>query len=269
MSTNTEMFFVVIVGLCIGSFLNVVIWRVPRRENIMRPARSYCPECDRQLSWWENIPIASWAFLLARCSACKNPISGRYPLVEALTAMAAIASYIKFGVSPTGFAVFALTSALIAITFIDLDHKIIPNVISYPGMIFGLVLGVISEMTGVFAWPITDGAMSSLVGFLIGGGSFWLIHEIYFRLRHEIGLGGGDVKLMAMLGAILGWQCLLVTITLGSTLGIIAGLLTMLVSRSGSGLKTEIPFGPWLAAGAMIYMFTRVPFFPDFSILVF
>jgi len=245
-------------GLLIGSFLNVVIWRVPLKKSVVSPSRSFCPKCETQLSWLENIPVVSWVVLGAKCKTCKAPISGRYPFVELLSAIAAGMCAIKFGATPTAVLVYAFTATMIVISFIDLDHMIIPNVISFPGMIFGLFLGCLTQYVDWFSWPVTPGAMESLIGFLAGGGFFWIIGEVYYRMSGVVGLGGGDVKLTAMIGAILGWESLLSTIFGGCLLGAIVGTAMMLIHKSGR--KTEIPFGPWLAAGSLIYIFLDFQF---------
>ena len=246
-------------GLIIGSFLNVCIYRVPRKLSVVSPARSYCPPCERQLTALENIPIISWIVLGGKCKTCKTSISGQYPLVEALSALAAAESYLHFGFTPTGAVIYALTAALIVITFIDFEFKIIPNVISYPGITIGLIIGAVSQFTGWFDFPISQSAWDSLLGMYAGGGFFWVIGEIYYRVTKTVGLGGGDVKLMGMTGAVLGLQSVASTIFLGSLLGSVVGI-AMILFRGGSR-KSEIPFGPWLSLGAILYVFTGVDFF--------
>ncbi len=245
-------------GLLVGSFLNVAIWRVPLKKSVMSPKRSFCPKCETQLLWWENIPVISWLMLRAKCRTCKEPISGRYPFVELLSAIAAALAAIKFGATPTAVLIYFFTATMIVISFIDLDHMIIPNVISFPGMAFGLFLGCLTQYVDWFSWPVTSGALDSLIGFLAGGGFFWIIGEIYYRMSGVVGLGGGDVKLTAMIGAILGWESLISTIFAGCFLGAIVGIAMMMINKSGR--KTEIPFGPWLAAGSLIYIFCDFQF---------
>ncbi len=254
-----EILYIAIFGLMIGSFLNVCIYRVPRKLSVISPARSYCPKCQRQLTWWENVPVVSWILLGARCRSCKERISGQYPLVEMLSCLAAVESYVKFGFTPTGVVLYGLITALIVITFIDFEFKIIPNVISYPGITFGLLLGAVSQFTGWFAEPLSQSAWDSLIGMYAGGGFFWIIGEIYYRVTGTVGLGGGDVKLMGMTGAFLGWHSVAPTIFMGSFLGSIIGI-GMIIFRGGNR-RTEIPFGPWLSAGAILYIFTELPLF--------
>lgn len=253
--------FVALLGLAIGSFLSACIWRIPRHISIYKPARSFCPSCNTQLLWWENIPVLSWVFLRFKCSHCRAPISGRYPLVEALSCAAALACYLDPRLNLlSGVILYALCATLIVITFIDIDFKIIPNVISLPGIIIGLAVGVLSEFSdGLIVSPLSSGAIDSLIGMLAGGGFFYLIGEIYYYITKREGLGGGDVKLMAMSGALLGWESVAPTIFVGSLLGAIFGILTIAVR--GGTRHLEIPFGPWLALGLVIYLFLDLPFF--------
>ncbi|MCB0324134.1 MAG: prepilin peptidase, partial [Bdellovibrionales bacterium] len=232
---------ITIFALCIGSFLNVVIYRVPRKLSVSYPSRSFCPDCEQQLSWWENIPVLSWILLRTKCRHCGAPISGQYPLVELLSVCAAIASYLHFGLTPTGFVLYALTASLIAITFIDLAFKIIPNVISFPGMTLGLLLGIVSQYSNAFSPPLTQSAWDSLLGFLLGGGFFYVVGAAYQLGTGRIGLGGGDIKLLAFTGATLGYESVIPTIFAGSLVGALVGLLT--VAIQGGGRHTEIPFG--------------------------
>jgi len=254
-----EILYFALFGLIIGSFLNVCIYRVPRKLSVLSPRRSYCPNCKQQLSALENIPVLSWLVLAAKCRTCKAPISGQYPLVELLSSLAAVASYVYFGLTPTAGVIYALCATLIVITFIDFEFKIIPNVISYPGVTFGLLLGALSQYSHLFQAPITQSAWDSLIGMYAGGGFFWIIGEIYFRVTKTVGLGGGDVKLMGMTGAILGWKSVAPTIFMGSLLGSIVGIVLILVR--GGNRRTEIPFGPWLSMGAILYIFADMPWF--------
>lgn len=252
-------FYFSLIGLIIGSFLNVCIYRVPRKLSVVSPARSYCPKCEKQLSALENIPVISWVALKGRCKNCKEPISGQYPLVELLSGIAAAYCYLRFGFTPTGVVCYALTAALIVITFIDFEFKIIPNVISYPGITIGLILGIVSQYTHAFDFPITQSAWDSLVGMYTGGGFFWVIGWAYYFFTKDVGLGGGDIKLMGMTGAILGWQSVAPTIFAGSLLGSVVGIGVIIFA--GGSRKSEIPFGPWLSMGALLYMFTNAGWF--------
>ncbi len=253
-----ELILALTFGLIIGSFLNVCIWRVPRELSVVNPPRSYCPKCNRKLAWWENIPVLSWAALRCRCRTCKQPISGQYPLVEILSGIAAVASCLHFGVTFSALIIYALTAALIVITFIDFEFKIIPNVISFPGMTIGLILGAYSQYEPLTP-PLTQGAFDSLTGLLFGGGFFYIIGIAYYALTGRVGLGGGDIKLMGMVGAFLGWRSIAPTVFAGSLFGAVIGVCAMIIS--GQGRQTEIPFGPWLSLGALLYIFADVPFF--------
>ncbi len=239
---------------------------MPREGSVYKPARSYCTSCNRTLNWYENIPVISWLYLGGKCLCKKERVSIRYPLVEILAALAAASTYIKFGLTPMSFVLIIYLFSLIVITFIDFDFKIIPDLISFPGMTIGLLLGVTSEYTELFrcspllyTCPITQGVNDSLIGFLLGGGIFYLVLIGYYYATGLVGLGGGDIKLLAMTGAILGWRSVAPTIFIGSLAGAVIGITIALIA--GTGRKTEIPFGPWLALGTVIYLFFDPPFF--------
>ncbi len=249
-----------VLGAILGSFLNAVIYRVPRRISLLNPKRSFCPSCDKELSWIENIPLISWLWQRGRCRSCQAKIPVRYFIVELLAAITAVGTLHTFGLTPTGWVIFVLVLTLIAISFIDFDHKIIPDRISFPGMIIGLLLGIVSQYTPYFRClpfqalcPVTQNATDSLLGFIAGGGFFWLIGWLYYLCTKRDGLGFGDVKLMAMMGAVLGIRSVFPTIILGSLSGAIVGVILMMIA--GTGRQTEIPFGPWLSLGAIIFIF--------------
>ncbi len=255
-----KLLYALVFGLCIGSFLNVVIYRLPRKLSVSFPRRSFCPGCQMMIQWYDNLPVLSWILLRGKCRGCKTKISPQYPVVEALSALAAIETVIRFDVTPTAFVIYALVAALIAITFIDLEHKIIPNLISFPGMTLGLLLGIASQYTHAFqSPPITRDALDSLLGFIVGGGFFHVIGAVYYLFTKRVGLGGGDIKLMAMTGAILGWESVPTTIFMGSLIGSVVGIGMMVVR--GGGRHIEIPFGPWLSLGAIIYIFSDIRWF--------
>jgi len=230
-------------GLVVGSFLNVCIVRIPHEESVVFPA-SHCPLCDTPLHWYENVPLLSYAVLRGRCRTCKSPISLRYPLVELLTGVLAVV-LVRHGFPPREMALYAaFIAAMIVITFIDIDHKIIPDVITLPSILVSpaaaFVIGQIS---------VTD----ALIGILAGGGVLWGIAALYELIRKQEGMGFGDVKLLAMVGGFMGWQASLFTLIMGSLLGTVVGLVLMIVRRGR--LDMEIPFGPFLAAGALLYLF--------------
>lgn len=252
--------YIVLFSLCIGSFLTVVVYRVPRKLSIVTPARSFCPQSDKKLTWWENIPVLSYLILGGKSRYTKKAIPFKYPLIEMMTAAFGIATYFRFGLTPTGVIIFCFVCSLIAITFIDLEFLIIPNVISFPGMIFGLLLGICAQYTNYIQLPLTQSAMDSLLGFLCGGGSFYLIGTGYLLATKREGLGGGDVKLLGMTGAILGINSVLPTILSGSLIGAVVGILSIFIK--GGDRHSEIPFGPWLSLGAILYIYGGVELFP-------
>lgn len=237
-----------LLGLTLGSFLNVCIYRLPRRQSVVVP-RSYCPDCGRFIRWYDNVPVVSYLVLGGRCRTCKKPIPFRYPIVEILTALLSVLVYLKFG--PTWGYVFyflLLAAPLVAVTFIDLSHQIIPDTISLPGIVAGM--GATVVLSGL-PWPLA--LSQSLLGILAGGGSLFAISWLYEKLRHQEGIGGGDVKLAAMLGAFFGWKAIFVILFLASLLGSVIGVVLLLFRRHKA--QPTIPFGPFLSAGALLYLF--------------
>lgn len=232
-----------LVGACVGSFLNVLIHRLPRGESIVRPG-SRCPACGRAIPPWENIPVASFVFLGGRCRGCGIRISPRYPFVEALTAsgFALLAHVDGPGVIFLRDIVFF--SLLVPITFIDIDHRIIPDELSLGGLAAGLLMSFI---------PGGDWK-ASLLGGVLGGGILFGTAVAYEKATGREGMGGGDIKLVAMVGAFLGWKGALFTIFCGSLLGTAGGLIAM--RKGEDGLKTAIPFGPYLCVAALIARFS-------------
>jgi leader peptidase (prepilin peptidase)/N-methyltransferase len=233
----------VLFGAIIGSFLNVVILRLPEGRSLVRP-RSRCPGCGAPVVWYDNVPIVSYAWLGGRCRACRERISARYPLVEGLTAALFGYSVHRFELTIDLAAALVLLSALVAITFIDLDHRIIPNEISLPGVPVGLVLGSLRPAVG---------PLDAILGALLGGGVLFVIAYGYEKLRRREGMGMGDVKLLALIGAFLGWHGVLVTLLVSSTAGSLVGLAAMI--RRRETLQLAIPFGPFLALGAAVHLF--------------
>jgi leader peptidase (prepilin peptidase)/N-methyltransferase len=230
-------------GCCIGSFLNVCIYRLPQDLSIVSP-RSFCPRCRTPVRGYDNIPLLSYLLLRGKCRSCGNIISWRYPLVEALTGGLAVALFLKYGLTISFFALFPFTAALVVITFIDLDHRIIPDVISLPGIVVGFGLSFLLPDP---SWK------ESLIGLLAGGGSLYLVAVAYETLTKREGMGGGDVKLLAMIGAWLGWKAVLFTLFFGSLSGTLIGGGAMLLQKQGR--HYAIPFGPFLAFGALAYLF--------------
>ena len=235
--------FAALLGSVVGSFLNVVIHRLPRGESLVRP-RSRCPHCAWMIPAWANLPILSYVALGGRCRGCHRRISARYPLVEALTAALFVA---LLWASPPGLRLLAswgLASALVAVAFIDLDHQIIPNQITLPGIGIGLLLGWVAPPP---AW------LDAGAGVLLGGGLMWAISALYEWRTGQIGLGMGDVKLVAMLGAFLGVEAAIGVMVVGSLLGLLYGI--VLIARTRGGRQTRIPFGPALVAAGVLHLF--------------
>ena len=233
----------IVFGAMIGSFLNVCIFRLPKEESIVWPG-SYCPHCKNPIKSYDNIPLVSYILLKGRCRHCHTAISFQYPLVEGITALASLILFIKFGLSLSYLFYFLFVAALIVITVIDLYHQIIPDVISLPGIGVGLIASLLIPEITLF---------NSLFGILLGGGSLFLVATLYHWLFKREGMGGGDVKLLAMIGAFLGWKAVLLTILLSSLVGSITGIIVML--SKGKDFKYAIPFGPFLSFGAVIALF--------------
>jgi len=235
--------FAVILGALIGSFLNVCILRLPKEESIVKPG-SHCPHCKTPIKFYDNIPLLSYLLLGGKCRHCHAPISIQYPLVEGATALISLLLFLKYGPSLSYLVYFAFLAALVVITVIDLHHQIIPDVISIPGIGVGLLSSlVIPEIT---FW-------NSLIGMLVGGGSLFIVATVYEWLFKREGMGGGDVKLLAMIGAFLGWKAVILTILFSSFIGSIVGIIV--ISIKGKDFKYAIPFGPFLAGGAAISLF--------------
>jgi leader peptidase (prepilin peptidase)/N-methyltransferase len=237
MTERFALTFAALFGAVIGSFLNVCIHRQPRGTSIVWPA-SACPNCGRALAWFENIPIFSYAFLRGRCRTCRAPISARYPIIEALTAAMFALAWWYYGPGPLLASRLVFGCALSVLFAIDLEHHLLPNVITVPGIVIGFLLSVINP----------PGWKSSLIGIVAGGGVLFLIAESYYRLRHEEGLGMGDVKMLAMIGAFLGWPLMLLSLMIASLAGSIVGVALILTGRGT--LKYALPFGTFLAIGA-------------------
>lgn len=269
---------VLVVGLIIGSFLSVCIYRIPaaridelvgdeldvvapqpvpkleRPLTIAYPPRSFCPSCANQLKWWHNVPVVSWLLLRGRCWFCKTRIPVRYPLVELCSGLLALLSYLHFGLSPTAMVVYLFCAALLVVSVIDYDFFIIPDVISIPGSFIGVALAALNQFYSIFQPPIVSGLWDSFLGFMSGAGMLYVISEVYLRLRKREGLGLGDVKLLAMTGVLFGPFASLYTIFIGSLLGSVIGIVLLLVQRRG--MSHYIPFGPYLAFATTLYLFT-------------
>jgi len=229
-------------GLCFGSFGNVVILRMPEGKSVVSP-RSSCPKCGHMIRWYENIPVLSWIFLRGKCSNCGTGISARYPFVELLTGLLFVALYLKVGLSWSLLELLIFGFSLIVVSFIDLDHMILPDKFTLSGIAIGL--------TGAALNPERE-FMAAVWGLLMGGGFLYAIAYIYFAIRKMDGMGGGDIKLLGWIGAVLGWKSIPFVILGSSVVGSVAGLIVSV--KGGAGLKSSIPFGPYLAAAAMVYV---------------
>jgi leader peptidase (prepilin peptidase)/N-methyltransferase len=233
----------IIFGAIVGSFLNVCICRIPRGESIVTPG-SHCPFCKNPIRFYDNIPLVSYFLLRGKCRHCDAPISLQYPLVEGVTALGSFLLFSRFGISWSYLFYFSFIAGLIVITVIDLYHQIIPDVISLPGIGIGFLASfLLPQLT----------FLNSLIGVLLGGGSLFLVATFYHWLFKREGMGGGDVKLLAMIGAFLGWKAVILTILLSSLIGSVMGVIIMIVK--GKDLKYAIPFGPFLSLGAALSLF--------------
>ena len=239
--------FAFVFGMVVGSFLNVCICRMPKDESIVSPP-SHCPHCSYQIRWYDNIPVVSYLLLRGKCRGCGARISIQYPLVELLNGVLTLLLFLHFGPTLAFAALLLFCSALVVITFIDIEHQIIPDEISLPGIVLGFVL---SFFLKGHTW------LNSLLGILAGGGSLLLVAYSYQRLTGKEGMGGGDIKLLAMMGAFLGWKAVPFIIFTGSLIGSVIGVSIMLFQKKDS--KMAIPFGPYLAFGAVLYIFYGKP----------
>lgn len=235
--------FAFIFGAVVGSFLNVCILRIPAKESIVTPL-SRCPHCHHPIRFFDNIPIISFAILRAKCRDCGEKISWRYPLVELVTGLLTLLLFIKFGLSLNFLVFFIFTAVLIVISFIDFDHQIIPDILSIPGI-------PIFFLSAVFIVKISW--HEALIGLLIGGGMLFLIAFVYEMITKREGMGGGDIKLLAMIGAFLGWKSLIFVLLFSSFTGALIGLIVMAVKKKDT--KYAVPFGPFLSIAAVVYIF--------------
>lgn len=233
-------------GLCIGSFLNVVIYRLPLGQSLATPP-SRCRDCGYSLRWFDNIPVLSWAWLRGRCRQCGVGVSWQYPLVELITAALFVLVVWLTPLGPLVVSRLLLISILIALFGIDLEHQILPNSITLPGIAIGLLLSLIAP----------PGWKDALIGTVLGAGILYGIAWAYYLWRREEGMGMGDVKMLAMTGAFLGWKAVLVTLVLSSFSGAIIGVILLSVQKGS--MKFALPFGTFLALGTIIAMFAGEP----------
>jgi leader peptidase (prepilin peptidase) / N-methyltransferase len=248
-------FLVMIAGLVLGSFLNVCIYRVPRGMSVVRPGSS-CPQCERPVRPWENIPLLSYILQRGRCRGCGNRIGWVYPTVEVMTALTYWLLYLKYGLTAAFFLNALFGSILIVLIFIDLFHRILPDLFTLGGALVGFLLSPLQSPEFLLSGgalqlggPVLNGYLNSLLGILFGGGFLWLVAFIYLKLRRVEGLGFGDVKMMGMVGAFLGWQFAWLTILIGSLLGAVFGGVFIYLSKRDR--RYELPFGTFLGIAAL------------------
>lgn len=261
--------FVFIFGSLVGSFLNVVIHRVPREESIAFP-NSHCPKCDTPIKPYDNIPMLGWLMLGGKCRACKEPISARYPAVELLHALLWVMVYWQVGFTPFLPVGLIFVSVLVALMFIDAEHMILPNVITYPFFVFAILVRIIFPLafgpqyfSDMSHWPATAMAgypvwlvslASGVLGALAGGGSLWLVGELWKRLRGVEAMGLGDVKMMLGFGAILGWRLSFLAIFFGAFAGAVIGSI-FVARQKEKDMQAQIPFGIFLGIGSILALF--------------
>jgi leader peptidase (prepilin peptidase)/N-methyltransferase len=244
-----------LLGLMVGSFLNVVIARLPHGESVVKP-RSRCPSCGKLIAWYDNIPVLSFSLLRAKCRHCQKRISFRYPLVELMTGVLFLAAEVRYGWSLSlWIRDWPFLAILVAVTFIDLDHRIIPDPLSLGGLVLGLLTCFLDPRIS---------ALQSVIGAALGFGVFFLLAWGYQKYSGKSGLGGGDVKLLAMLGAFLGPSGVFSTILISSVLGSVVGIGWALIKGKKDLMKVSIPYGPFLVVGGLYYYL-----FGDFTWLQF
>lgn len=235
--------FSFVFGLLFGSFGNVVIARLPEKESVVHP-RSRCPHCKNQISWHDNIPLISYLVLRGKCRNCKKPISIRYPIIELLSGLLFLFIYLKTGLNWTMLELIIFAWAGLVASTIDIDRRILPDVITLPGIVIGLIGAALNPDR-----HFLDG----LIGVIGGGGFLWLVAYVYAAVRNEEGMGGGDIKLIAWIGAVLGWRAVIFSILVSSITGSLFGISVAAFKKSG--LKTAIPFGPFLYFAAILFIF--------------
>ena len=233
-----QLAILVILGLAVGSFLNVCVHRIPLGQSLSHPP-SRCPSCGHALRWLDNVPVVSYAVLGGKCRQCRAPISIRYPAIEAATMGLFVLHGVVFGWTPLLVPRLVFACAMVVLFAIDLEHHLLPDVITLPGIVLGLVSSAV----------LPPGLRDALIGTVVGGGVLWLVGEAYFRYSGQEGMGFGDVKMLAMVGAFLGWQLMLLTLVASSVAGSLIGFLVILLKRGG--MKYALPYGTFLALGAL------------------
>ena len=259
---------VFLVGIFIGSFLNVCILRIPAGESIVLPG-SHCTKCQKAIAPYDNIPVLSWLILGGKCRNCKAKISPLYPAVELLTGALFLICYLLFGLSVDALKWATLSALLLVLTATDIRERILPNAVNLVGFLIGLLLSLFTMPSdGAAIWlsnrmfdfppprPVIS-LVDALLGSLVGAGLLWIVGEGYFRLRGREGMGLGDVKMMGMVGAFLGVKRTLLTVLFGSLLGSVIGIALVLAARKGRDY--ELPFGAFLAAGSLLVIYFGTP----------
>jgi len=239
-------------GAVVGSFLNVCILRIPKSESVVYPG-SHCPNCKAPIAFYDNLPLISFLLLRGRCRSCGEGISSRYFIVELLMAFLSAALYSEFGMGLAFLVGFVLIAALMVISFIDLAVRIVPDVISLPGIIIGLLFSIVGYYLVNDPFGVVPTPFSALIGALVGGGFLLVLAWAYEAFTGAEGMGGGDIKLLAMIGAFLGWPSIPLTLFLSSLGGSVVGL-TMMLAK-GVGRRFALPFAPFLCLGALIHLF--------------
>jgi len=236
-------------GILFGSFANVVIVRLPKHESVVLPS-SHCRSCNQKIRWFDNIPLLSYLLLRGRCRACGAKVSWRYPFVEFLMGALFALSYAVLGLTPDLVEALILVFGLVTVTFIDIDHMILPDKFTLPGIVIGLIGSILNPNRSFW---------DALAGVLLGGGFLWMMAYLYWVWRNQEGMGGGDIKLLAWIGAVLGWRAVPFVIMVASIAGTIGGLIAIFRS-SDEGLKKAIPFGPYIAGAALLFLFAAGDF---------
>ena len=245
-------FYAFAVGACVGSFLNVVIHRIPIGESIVFPP-SRCPGCRNRIAWFDNVPILSYLLLRGRCRRCGEPISLRYPLVEAANALFYLAIFLKVGPTLVAIPIAILTSMTIALIYIDADIQILPDVIDLPGIAVGFAIGALRGADHVASMTLSASLLDSLLGAVVGAGILLVIGIAYKLVRRIEGMGLGDVKMLAMIGAASGWESIFPTLLLASIAGAILGV--FVAARSSEGFQVALPFGVFLGLAWLVVLF--------------
>ena len=258
--------FSFIFGAAIGSFLNVVIHRVPNNESIIFP-NSACPACGEPIKPYDNIPLLSWAVLRGKCRSCQNPISARYPAVELLTAILFVLVYWQIGIGSFLPVALIFVSSMLSLIFIDSEHMILPNVITYPLLVFSVLVRIVfpdvfagKYINDIGSWPLGGldvhptiilSLTGAFLGAIFGGGFLWLVGEVWKRLRGVEAMGLGDVKMMVAVGVLLGWKLTLLSTFLGAFGGALIGVF-LISKQKDRDMQTQIPFGIFLGSGSII-----------------